>query len=91
LLGLREPMAAELKGRVIGGDGKVAEVDSEYFGGYVKPANLKNHRVDRWFSEHQSHKRKAVVVNRELNGNTLSAVFKSERRMGRAQRNPSSL
>jgi hypothetical protein len=65
---------------VIGGDGKVAEVDSGYFGGYVKPANLKNHRVDRRFSEHQSHKRKAVIVIRERNGNTLPAVFKSEKR-----------
>ena len=37
---LREAMAEELKGRVIGGEGKVAEVDSGYFGGYVKPANL---------------------------------------------------
>ena len=37
-------MAAELKGRVIGGEGKVAEVDSGYFGGYVKPANLREHR-----------------------------------------------
>jgi transposase-like protein len=77
---LREAMAAELKGRVIGGDGKVAEVDSGYFGGYVKPANLKNHRVDRRFYEHQSGKRKAVVVIRERDGNTLPAVFKSEKR-----------
>ncbi len=77
---LREAMAAELKGRVIGGDGKVAEVDLGYFGGYVKPANLKNHRVDRRFSEHQSGKRKAVIVIRERNGNTLPAVFKSEKR-----------
>jgi transposase-like protein len=77
---LREAMAAELKGRVIGGEGKVAEVDSGYFGGYVKPANLKNHRVDRRFYEHQSGKRKAVIVIRERNGNTLPAVFKSEKR-----------
>jgi transposase-like protein len=77
---LREAMAAELKGRMIGGEGKVAEVDSGYFGGYVKPANLKNHRVDRRFYEHQSGKRKAVVVIRERNGNTLPAVFKSEKR-----------
>jgi transposase-like protein len=77
---LREAMAAELKGRMIGGEGKVAEVDSGYFGGYVKPANLKNHRVDRRFYEHKSGKRKAVIVIRERNGNTLPAVFKSEKR-----------
>src|ERR1700692_2247624 len=76
---LREAMAAELKGRVIGGEGKLAEIASGYFGGYVKPANLKNHRVDRRFYEHQSGKRKAVIVIRERNGNTLPAVFKSEK------------
>ena len=37
---LREAMAEELKGRIIGGEGKVAEVDGGYFGGYIKPANL---------------------------------------------------
>jgi transposase-like protein len=76
---LREAMAAELKGRVIGGEGKVAEVDSGYFGGYVRPANLANHRVDRRFLENQSGKRKAVIVIRERNGNTLPAVFRSEK------------
>src|SRR5208337_5207307 len=44
---LREAMAAELKGRVVGGEGKVAEVDSGYFGGYVKPADLADKRKDR--------------------------------------------
>ena len=28
-----------MRGRVVGGEGKVAEVDGGYFGGYVKPAN----------------------------------------------------
>src|SRR5436190_1826067 len=36
---LREAMAEELRGRTVGGPGKVAEVDGGYFGGYVKPAN----------------------------------------------------
>src|ERR1700726_1017796 len=75
---LREAMAAELKGRVIGGEGKVAEVDSGYFGGYVKPANLAEKRKDRRFTANQSGKRKAVVVIRERNGNTLPAVFRTE-------------
>jgi transposase-like protein len=75
---LREAMALELKGRVIGGEGKVAELDSGYFGGYVKPANLKNHRADRRFYENQSGKRKAVVVIRERDGSTLPAVFRTE-------------
>jgi transposase-like protein len=75
---LREAMAAELKGRMIGGEGKVAEVDAGYFGGYVKPANLKPHRADRRFLENQSGKRKAVVVIRERDGGTLPAVFRTE-------------
>jgi len=33
---LREAMAEEMKGRVVGGEGKVAEVDGGYFGGYIK-------------------------------------------------------
>jgi hypothetical protein len=37
----------EMKGRVAGGEGKVAEFDGGHFGGYVKPANLKEKRVDR--------------------------------------------
>jgi ISXO2-like transposase domain len=75
---LREAMAVELKGRTIGGPGKVAEVDGGWFGGYVRPAHLKALRVDRRFGEHQSGKRKAVVVIRERNGNSLPAVFRSE-------------
>src|SRR5258708_27529221 len=40
-------MAEEMKGRVIGGEGKEAEVDGGYFGGYGKPANLKEDRIVR--------------------------------------------
>jgi transposase-like protein len=75
---LREAMAAELRGRVVGGEGKIAEVDGGYFGGYVKPANLKDHRRDRRLLRNQNGKRKAVVIVRERNGNSIPAVFKSE-------------
>jgi hypothetical protein len=75
---LREAMAAELKGRVVGGEGKTAEVDSAYFGGYVKPANLADKRKDRRFAVNQSGKRKAVIVIRERDGSTLPAVFRTE-------------
>jgi hypothetical protein len=71
-------MAEELKGRVLGGNGKEAEIDGGYFGGYVKPANRKENRVDRRLSQNQSGKRKAVVVIRERNGNSLPAVFRAE-------------
>src|SRR5882757_2689722 len=75
---LREAMAEEMKGRVVGGEGKVAEVDGGYFGGYVKPANQKEHRRDRRYARNQNGKRKVVVIVRERNGNSVPAVFGSE-------------
>src|ERR1700712_3299262 len=75
---LREAMADELKGRVVGGEGKVAEVDGGYFGGYVKPANYKDNRRDRRLAKNQNGKRKVVVVIRERGGNSVPAVFGSE-------------
>jgi transposase-like protein len=74
---LREAMAAELKARVVGGEGKVVEVDGGYFGGYVKPANNKEYRRDRRLRRNQNGKRKVVIV-REPHGNSVPAVFKSE-------------
>src|ERR1700688_2901257 len=62
---LREAMAEEMRVRVVGGDGKVAEVDGGYFGGYVKPANQKEYRRDRRLWANQSGKRRAVVIIRE--------------------------
>jgi transposase-like protein len=75
---LREAMAEEMKGRVVGGEGKIAEVDGGYFGGYVKPANLKEKRLDRRLAENQSGKRKVVVIIRERGGNSVPAVFNTE-------------
>ncbi len=75
---LRESMAEELKGRVVGGEGKVAEVDGGYFGGYVKPRNLAENRVDRRLARNQNGKRKVVVIVRERNGNSVPAVFRTE-------------
>lgn len=75
---MRESMAQEMKGRQIGDDRPEAEVDGGYFGGYIKPANLKEDRVDRRLSENKSGKRKVVVVLRERNGETLPGVFGSE-------------
>ncbi len=75
---LREAMALELKGRTMGGPGRVVEVDGGYFGGYVKPANHKENRRDRRLAKNQNGKRQVVVVMRERGGRTLPAVFKSE-------------
>src|SRR5438270_1571334 len=75
---LREAMAEELRGRIIGGEGKEAEIDSGYFGGYVKPANKREDRKDRRLTANQSGKRKAVIIIRERNGNSVPAVFANE-------------
>src|SRR3954447_3570377 len=75
---LREAMAEELKGRTVGGEGKVVEVDGGYFGGYIKPANNKELRRDRRLACNQNGKRKVVVIVRERHGNSVPAVFKSE-------------
>ena len=75
---MREAMAEEMRGRVVGGEGKVAEIDGGYFGGYVKPANLREERKDRRLWKNMSGKRQAVVIVRERNGNSVPAVFKSE-------------
>ena len=76
---MREAMAAEFSGRVLGGEGKVAEVDGAYFGGYVKPANQIENRVDRRLAENRTGMRKVVVIIRERGGNSLPAVFRSEK------------
>lgn len=75
---MREAMAEEFKGRKIGDDRPEAEVDGAYFGGHIRPANLKEDRVDRRLAKNQSGKRKVVVVIREKGGETLPGVFRSE-------------
>lgn len=75
---LREAMAEEMRGRVLGGEGKVAEIDGGYFGGHVKPNNYKSERIDRRLRKNQSGKRQCVVIVRERGGNSVPGVFKSE-------------
>src|ERR1700722_19169625 len=75
---IREAMASELRGISVGGEGRKAEIDGGYFGGYVKPANRIENRRDRRLRQFQSGKRKVVVVIRERDGKTLPGVFASE-------------
>ena len=75
---LREAMASEIKAQRLGGVGKEAEIDGAYFGGYIKPANRADHRVDRRLLRNQNGKRQCVVVIRERDGRTLPGVFPSE-------------
>ena len=72
---LREAMAAEDKGAKV--SGKV-EIDGMYVGGYVKPANYKEARIDRRLLANQSGKRQSVIVARERKGKTITFVAKSE-------------
>jgi transposase-like protein len=75
---MREAMATEVRTQPIGGDGRKAEIDGGYFGGYVKPANRRENRRDRRLRRYQSGKRKVVVVIRKRDGRTLPGVFHSE-------------
>jgi transposase-like protein len=76
---MREAMAQDMRGRVVGGEGKTVEIDGAYFGGYVKPANRKEDRIDRRLSENQSGKRKVAIIVRERGGKSVAAVFASEK------------
>jgi transposase-like protein len=77
---MREAMAAEVRQTAIGGEGKKAEIDAGWFGGYVKPANRREDRKDRRKVINQTGKRKAVVIIRERgeNGKALPGVFRNE-------------
>ncbi len=72
---LREAIGAETNGQQASGQ---VEIDGGYFGGYIKPANLKENRRDRRLVRNQNGKRKVVIVMRERNGKTLSFVSPSE-------------
>lgn len=72
---LREAIASETKGAKLFGD---VEIDGAYFGGHVRPANVKENRRDRRLSENQTGKRRVVIALRQRKGRTLTFVSKSE-------------
>lgn len=72
---LREAMAAETADHMLSG---IVEVDGAFFGGHIRPENRKEDRVDRRRSEHQTGKRRAVVVARQRKGRTLPTVHETE-------------
>lgn len=75
---LREAMASEMQDTLIGGADRVAEIDGAYFGGHVRPENLKVDRKDRRKLTTQNGKRRCVVVIRERDGRTIAKTFQSE-------------
>ena len=68
-------MAAEIKGLDVGG---TVEVDGAYFGGHIRPTNLKENRVDRRLAQNQTGKRRVVVIARERLGRTMTTVTRQE-------------
>jgi transposase-like protein len=72
---LREAMASEMADATLSG---TVEVDGAYFGGHVRPANLKKDRVDRRLAQNQTGKRRVVVVARERKGRTKTTVTRQE-------------
>lgn len=75
---LREAISLEFKGREVGGEGKIVEIDGAYFGVYVKPTNLVQNRRDLRRKENYSPNRRVVVVARERGGLSTVGVFKTE-------------
>ena len=72
---LREAVSAEVADSTVSG---TVEVDGAYFGGYVRPENMKVDRIDRRLAENQTGKRRVVVVIRERGGKALTFAFRSE-------------
>jgi transposase-like protein len=72
---IREAISNTNKGKTLSGE---VEIDGAYFGGYIKPANNKEHRLDRRLAYVQNKKREVVVVARQRGGHAITNVFKSE-------------
>lgn len=72
---IREALGSTDKDAKVSGE---VEIDGMYAGGYVKPANYKEHRRDRRLAVNQNGKRQVVIVARERNGKTLTFVSKTE-------------
>ncbi|MEO6716667.1 MAG: IS1595 family transposase [Novosphingobium sp.] len=72
---LREAMAREDINIELNGE---VEIDGAYFGGHIRPANNRTNRVDRRLAMHQTGKRQSVVIMRERDGESLTAVHRSE-------------
>lgn len=71
---IREALIPKIDGKLTG----EVEIDGAYFGGYVKPSNIKVNRKDRRLLYNQTGKRLVVVAMRQRKGATITGVFKSE-------------
>jgi transposase-like protein len=73
---LREALNQEIDGETL--DDEI-EIDGMHVGGHIRPANLREDRVDRRLAEHQTGTRRVVVALRERGGRTLPFVTMHER------------
>lgn len=72
---LREAMQDEYEGRTVEGE---VEIDGAYFGGHIRPKNLRKDRVDRRRKRFQTGTRRVVIAIRARKGRTLTFVTKTE-------------
>lgn len=72
---IRESLAAETAAHALNGE---VEIDGAYFGGHIRPANEAEARVDRRLAQHQTGKRRVVVVLRQRQGRTRTFVARHE-------------
>lgn len=72
---LRQAMHGHQAAHRLGGE---VEIDGAYFGGYVKPANQKRHRIDRRLAANRTGKKQVVIVMRERRGRSLPFVGRRE-------------
>jgi len=72
---LREATRAEIRDMRLTGE---VEVDGAAFGGHVRPANLREERIDRRLLGNRSGKRRVVVVLRQRGGRTITRTFLRE-------------
>lgn len=72
---LREAVGSETKNIELSGE---IEIDGAYFGGHIRPANLKEDRIDRRAASNQTGQRRVVVALRQRKGRTVPFVSSSE-------------
>jgi transposase-like protein len=72
---VREALASETAGATL--DGEI-EIDGAYVGGTIRPANLKENRIDRRRAPVQPGTRRVVIALRQRKGRTLTFIGKHE-------------
>lgn len=72
---IRQALASEIANATLSGE---IEIDGMHTGGKIRPANLKENRVDRRRAPNQSDKRRVVIALRARKGRTHTFIGKHE-------------